>query len=116
MPLYFESADLVVLPYRTLMSSSGPLSLAYSFSKPVILSSPLEELLLTKDMPETMQEAGITSEDLLFPLTSTFQEKLSALKKDNAKLRQLTAFSKALGEKRSWNEIGRMYADIFFAK
>lgn len=39
---YFSAADLVLLPYRTFMSSSGVLSLTLSYLKPFLVSSALK--------------------------------------------------------------------------
>lgn len=39
---FFSAADLVVFPYRTLMSASGPVSLAISYNKPFIVTKPLD--------------------------------------------------------------------------
>ena len=38
----FSSSDLVIFPYRAFMSASGPISLALSFNKPIIVSNQLE--------------------------------------------------------------------------
>ncbi len=38
---YFSAADLVIFPYRTMMSASGPLSLAVAFNKPFLVSDSL---------------------------------------------------------------------------
>ena len=43
------SADLVVLPYRGFMGSSGSLSQALSYGKPFMVSSKMQEIL--RDLP-----------------------------------------------------------------
>jgi len=53
LPVYFGAADLVVLPYRTFMSSSGPLSLAQAMGKPFILSEEAARVLKTQDFKES---------------------------------------------------------------
>lgn len=69
MPLYFSAADIVVLPYRTHMSSPGPLSLALSFHKPFLLSRQMEPLLMNTDAKQVLQELHLQPHDLLFSLT-----------------------------------------------
>jgi len=44
-PAYMAAADVVVLPYKYLFSSSGPLSLALSYEKPVLLSEQFSVLV-----------------------------------------------------------------------
>ena len=39
---YYSVADLCMIPYREFISSSGPLSLALSYQRPVILSKELQ--------------------------------------------------------------------------
>ena len=43
-PLYFSVSDLIILPYRSMISSSGPLSLAFSFEKPMICLKTLRKI------------------------------------------------------------------------
>jgi glycosyltransferase involved in cell wall biosynthesis len=64
LPLYFSAADIVVLPYARAMSSSGPLALAMSYRKPVIVSNilpiteliPFEKALFMRNSPESLAE------------------------------------------------------------
>jgi glycosyltransferase involved in cell wall biosynthesis len=116
MPLYFQAADLVLLPYRTLMSSSGPLSLAFSFGKPFLISEALGPMFLTADMHEALETSGLQKKDVTFPLNDSFPERLTALSKDEKRLKQLAELSRLIAEKRSWDEIGEMYYEIFFGK
>ena len=47
LPIYFSAVDFVVFPYNTVVASSGALTLAMGYSKPVLLSriAPFEELI-----------------------------------------------------------------------
>lgn len=65
-PLYFGAADLVVFPYRTLMSSSGPLSLAFSFGVPFAVSYPLSDIFETFDCQWALAQSGLRKKDLIF--------------------------------------------------
>jgi glycosyltransferase involved in cell wall biosynthesis len=114
LPYYFAASDLVILPYRALMSSSGPLSLAFSFRKPFLLSKPLTPLFLSEDLREALRTSGLTENEIIFPLDDTFPEKLQALQKDPTLLKKVAELSTRIGEKRNWNEIGKMYYDAFF--
>ena len=44
-PSYFSAADLVIFPYSICMSSSGPLSLAASYSKPFLVADSFREII-----------------------------------------------------------------------
>lgn len=54
-PLYFSAADLVIFPYRIVMSSSGPMYIAFSYKRPFLISNnfnqifKIEELIFEKD-------------------------------------------------------------------
>ena len=63
---YFSAVDLVVLPYVTFMSSSGPLSLALSFEKPVILDRVLAGYAMSQDFNSALKESGLTIDDLVY--------------------------------------------------
>jgi len=116
LPLYFQAADLILLPYRTLMSSSGPLSLAFSFHKPFLLSRALWPVFETEDMAEALEEAGFTKDDVSFPLNDIFPDRLIHLKQDHVLQKKLVAFSTEIAQKRSWEKIGKMYYKAFFNK
>lgn len=113
MPLYFEASDIIVLPYRTLMSSSGPLSLAYSFQKPVLLSEPMAGLLKTRDMKEVFEESRLEKSDLFFPLDDSFRGSLLQKIQTKDGIKRLEEFSKRIGEERSWEKIGQEYYNVF---
>lgn len=65
-PLYFSASDLLVFPYRTLMSSSGPLSLAFSFETPFAVSYSLSYIFDTFDLKLALKESGLKKSDLVF--------------------------------------------------
>lgn len=114
MPLYFVSADLILLPYRTMMSSSGPLSLAFSFDKPFFLSHPLKPLFETADIREALYESGIQESEIIFQLNDTFPERLEDFSNNMELQKKVTELSKLIAEKRSWQKVGKMYYDVFF--
>lgn len=44
-PIYFSAADVVVFPYTIAMSSSGPMSMAIAYEKPIIVSQEIKASL-----------------------------------------------------------------------
>lgn len=106
-PLYFSAADAVVLPYKAFFSSSGPLSLAFSFEKPVLLSKPLEGYFESKDFKFALLKSGLKKKNLLFTFDGKdFSKKIEFLK-DNDK--RFVLFSRTIKEKRSWKNIIKEY-------
>lgn len=104
-PLYFSSSDLVVLPYRALMSSSGPLSLALSYHKPFIMSHALNGYLESQDFNSALNKAGIQSKDVYFSLNrESFSQKLATLN-----LGALRNFSSILAKMRSNKDLQTIY-------
>lgn len=106
--LYFSATDLVILPYRAFISSSGPLSLALSFAKPFILSKPLEKILETDDFKKGLKEAKINGKDFIFDFNR--ESLIEKLKKAN--FDKLTKFSQIMREKRSFENLSLSYVKI----
>lgn len=113
-PLYFQASDLVVAPYRTLMSASGPLSLAISFKKPFLVAKNLSEIFDTKDIKEIMENAKIEKEDLVFDLNGQLVEKIKVLAKNRRLEKKLTTLPSILKKERNWHNIGRDYYEKIF--
>lgn len=112
-PLYFKASDLVVLPYRTLMSASGPLSIAFSFRKPFIVSEKLSALFDTKDIKSTLDETKVEKENIIFG-DDNFEEKVLSIK-TNAHLEEaLENLSEITARKRDWDKLARLYYNLFF--
>jgi len=108
--LYFSAADLVVAPYRVMMSSSGPISLAFSCEKPFILSQPLVRYFESWDFVEALRQTGLRKEDFLFDLNQeNFEKRLEWAKKN---LDKLANFSRIIKEKRSWIKIAKLYEKL----
>jgi glycosyltransferase involved in cell wall biosynthesis len=104
-PLYFAAADLVVLPYRTFMSSSGPLSLTLSYKKPFILSNPLKEYLKSPDINQAMEKLGLEPQDILFAVnTKAIAQKIKLAKKAH-NLKKFKSLATSLSHSRSYNNL-----------
>jgi glycosyltransferase involved in cell wall biosynthesis len=109
---YFNLADVVLLPYRVLMSSSGPLSLAFTYEKPFLISNNLEMYTLTTDFIESLKEHGLSKSDILFNLDESevlFERIINAKQEEISKLSRLSSSIKYL---RSWKSLGKIYSKV----
>lgn len=112
-PQYFSAADLVVLPYRVFMSSSGPLSFAAAFNKPFIISSALEGYFESPDFSNCLKESGLRKEDIMFALKEKrFTEKLKFVM-EPGRLSSLSTFSQLLAKRRDFRFLAPVYAKLF---
>jgi len=103
---YFEACDLVVLPYRTMMSASGPLSYALKFNKPYICSSALKPNLLNIDSQIAMGTREVETFCLTYKSLSSQIIKLITYP---ANLKKLQEFSSRLRQLRTWDSIAKQY-------
>lgn len=111
-PTYFAACDLVVLPYRTFMSASGPLSWALTFQKPFLLSLNLRDYFKSPDFHQAQKEANLSEEDVLFALnSSSLTKKLRRIlvKSESRELARLTEFSSLLAKARGAENVARTY-------
>lgn len=112
MPYYFAVCDLVVLPYRTFMSSSGPLSLAVSFKKPFIVSSQLNKLLDSQDIKKLLAEMNLKKENITFSPTETdLKEKTVKMLHTNQR-EKLQKFSQGLRLVRDYDNLITDYTQV----
>lgn len=111
---YYSAADLIVLPYRVFISSSGPLSLAFSFKKPVLLSEKLLPYLESPDISAVLKEAGLEKQELFVNFSpSNLAKKLNWLRQKK-NLDRLEHFSQLMQAKRAWSNIGKQYLKLIF--
>jgi len=115
-PLYYQSADVVIFPYRTLMSSSGPLSIALSFNKPILLSRVLENILRTSDAASLLSHHGLSASDITFESDQELNQKLDRIKEDQVFKEKITSFSSDLAKMRSWKKIAILYYEVLSAQ
>lgn len=111
-PLYFSVADLVVLPYRAFMSSSGPLSLACSFGKPFLMSTRLVAYFKSSDFAIAARKTGLTKKELVFPLKGNEMIKKVRYVFEDGKLAKLARFSRELAKARDFSILAQRYIDI----
>lgn len=103
-PLYFSASDLVILPYRSMISSSGPLSLAFSFEKPIILSHKLKPYLKSKDFKNNFQKTQLEDKNLFRNF-----EKNKKISFNSRFISKLIQFSKLMKASRDYNKISKKY-------
>ncbi|MFA6081480.1 MAG: glycosyltransferase [Patescibacteria group bacterium] len=106
-PLYFSAADQVILPYRSMISSSGPLSLAFSFEKPTILSKKLNSYVKSKDFKINLTKSGLIETELF--RSFEINKKIILNNKLNLKL---IKFSKLMKISRNYEKISKEYFNI----
>jgi glycosyltransferase involved in cell wall biosynthesis len=109
---YFQACDLVVFPYRALISASGPLSMAFSFNKPFLISSKLKDIFNTSDLKSALSANKIGANELVFSNAKEFEAKIAALKTDAVSIKSL---SKEMAKRRNWNKIGKLYYNQIYA-
>lgn len=108
----FAISDLVVLPYRTFMSSSGPLSLAISYKKPFLISKSLLGLTKSSDFKKALGEANLRKSDIVFELSKESIIKSIAFAMQPNISQKMLLFSKILHRERSFENLTKYYENI----
>ncbi len=112
---YFTAVDVVILPYKTMFSSSGPLALSWSYGKPVLLSKPLEAYLLSTDIATALDRAQLKPEDLVFAASAEdLGRALEALNSGDLQTK-FALFAKKMQAERKISSIGKAYLDLITA-
>lgn len=107
---YFCASDVVLLPYRTQMSASGPFSQALSYDRPFLLSKPLAGALETHDIKERIRELGIDKESILFDLKGMdVFSKITALLENKKLKTSLSDLSSRVKEDREWGVLSKRF-------
>jgi glycosyltransferase involved in cell wall biosynthesis len=109
---YFLMADLVVLPYRVLMSSSGPLSLAFTYKKPFLMSNKLSQYMITNDFVKGLNYLQLQAEDVTFKLEDNERLFDHIRKLDKVSITKLVALSTYIKDARSWESLGKEYVNV----
>ena len=110
-PLYYRSSDLLVFPYRTSMSSSGPLAIAFTNQRPFLVSRSLADILETNDITHCLKKLGLTKKELSFPLEKkSFWKKVKNIQANSQKKGKIIQLGKEITLKREWSKIGQAYA------
>ncbi|MCJ7827614.1 glycosyltransferase [Patescibacteria group bacterium] len=109
----FAASDLIVLPYRAMMSGSGPLAVALQYKKPFIFSQVLEDALRNEDITQEMISLGISKKEIVFPLTQKgLEKKLVCFAQSKEYRQRLATLSGRLAGRRSWEKIVEDYERV----
>ncbi len=107
---YFNSADLVVFPYRVLMSSSGPLSLALAYEKPFLMSNNLRPYLQTKDFTDSLDKSKVNPGEICFKMDDNeLFTRINTIAQKPEQLTKIQNISQATKLQRNWNILGKLY-------
>jgi glycosyltransferase involved in cell wall biosynthesis len=110
--LYFAAADLVVLPYRTVMSSSGPFSLALAHQKPLLISEAMKNYTLTDDVVGALAQAKLSPKALLLPNDLTKLPRHIETMGEAKRFRKIRTFVKLLAQLRSFSNCTDAYYTV----
>jgi glycosyltransferase involved in cell wall biosynthesis len=99
-PLYFSAADLVIFPYLSHFSSSGPLSLSIAYEKPFIVSEVFDDQIDEKELIFDLNQKSLSKKINQFFLEEQIQKKA-------------IHFSKALKNEYLWSNIGKKTIQIY---
>lgn len=111
--LYYQAADVIVYPYRTVFSASGPLSLAFSYQKPFLVSHHMTGMFMTSDIQEIFSQQQLNPKDITFSLTnSSFSNVLERIIIDKALVNKLINVGKSLSDIRSFTIIGKKHVAL----
>lgn len=105
---YFAAADIALLPYRALMSASGPMAIAARFGTPIVLSEALERVLDAPDAQEALDHTGLKKQDMIIPFdTKKCTTILSKYMTQTNLLTKMAVFSRNLAKTRSFSRIAK---------
>lgn len=99
---YARAADILVMPYRLMMSSSGIFAIAQNAQTPVILSEHLKPYTEAQDIQYSLQKAKLEPEDLVFTYSNNgLREKIVHAANHPEYLEKLQTFMTILAEQRT---------------
>jgi glycosyltransferase involved in cell wall biosynthesis len=101
--LYMAASDLVVLPYRGLMGSSGSWSHALAYSKPFMLSEHMQELM------------GDTNKQVLFALDENGMNMIEKTVNSKRSLVTMAEMAKRIADKRQLGKIVQHEYNVLYA-
>lgn len=113
---YFAAVDICILPYRTFMSSSGPLSFVIGSQTPFLISDALSPLFATEDIDKLIKKEDLDTSQLIFKTPEDLIHKIAALQSDTTLQKKVMIVEEKLSKSRSWNAIGEHYYATLFAQ
>ncbi|OGD53709.1 hypothetical protein A3J78_02100 [Candidatus Beckwithbacteria bacterium RBG_13_35_6] len=110
--VYYSAADLVILPYRVFMGSPAPLSLSFAFEKPFIISKKMADIFKTQDFKEILNKNGVKKENISFYFRK--ESFIKTVEYAYKNLSKLSAVSKSMRKKRSFENLDNYYIKLFY--
>lgn len=107
---YFAAADVVVLPYRSLMSSSGPMAMAIAFNKAFLISDSLSDYTKDQDINKALELHSLSNNDIVFPLEAKKLAKKLQYVQQNIKT--FESIASHVKQYRQWTEVSKQFADV----
>jgi glycosyltransferase involved in cell wall biosynthesis len=99
-PIYFCSADVIVLPYTQNISSSGPLTLAITYDRPFLVSEEFRNI--------------VPISDIIFKNTPiNIAQKINEFFENDDINIIINKYSKKLKNDRNWNKIAEIHNEIY---
>lgn len=111
-PTYYSACDLVILPYKKMISSSGPLALAWKYGKPVLMSRALSKYTRSKDIKEAMDESKLNTEDVFFDNEYKDFSRIIGSINIPGIYKRFGRWSEVMRDKRNITSIAKKYANI----
>lgn len=96
---YFSAADIVILPYKAVFSSSGPLSLSIAYEKPFLVSDAFKEVIKIKDV--------------IFRDHTELVEKINLILNNKNFRHKLLEYIRLLKKQKKWNEVAKRHLRIY---
>ena len=113
LPKYIAAADLLVLPYRLMMSASGPFTLAQTAGTPVIVSDKLKPMTKSEDIKAALKNNGLTPADFVFAMTPNgLLDKINRARSNPAYLNALTNLVRQIKTSRTCQNQAGTYLSI----
>ncbi len=111
---YFSACDVVILPYRELMSSSGPMSLAWGYGKPVIISSNMRGYMQSKDFRNGLKNSGLQESNVFFDKNVESLSNVVTQVKNNANAYK--TWAKQMQDQRDLRLVSKQLDEILWSK
>jgi glycosyltransferase involved in cell wall biosynthesis len=100
LPIYFSAADVVVLPYKIVFSSSGALSLAMAYEKLFLVSNAFKNIIET--------------DEFIFEGPQELAEKIEDLFNSKDLQERCLRYSKKIKEKKSWKNVAKKTYELYY--
>jgi len=108
----FAAADIIVFPYRTKMSASGALSLAFGYGKAVLASQAFSDNYREGDAGDFLRYYGVSPDRISYSLNiRSFERALFGLIDNPRLVGQLSLAGREIAKGRSWPNVAQGYLD-----